>query len=278
MASAGLHLLLLLVIFIGPAFVSHNGTEIREINFILSIVVPDNVAGGGNPNARPPAVVVPPVMAPPRPPAQPPSQPRSEVKPEPKPEPARAEVAKTAPPDPDDFSERKKKPEIITTPQIRRRTNTRTSETAREAENEARKAADARRTLAREIASAAAGIREGSASATAVDEDFGPGGGGPAYAGYDSLVQMVYQNAWVKPDDTSKDTPVAYATVTIARDGTVVPGSARIITRSGDSQMDSSVQRTLDRVSTIGRPFPEAMKEKQRTYKLRFDLTKRSLT
>jgi outer membrane biosynthesis protein TonB len=276
--STGLHLLLLGLILVGPAFTSSTTPEVRMIDFTPTMVVAENIAGGGNPNARPPAAISP-VTPPPQPPSQPPPQPKPEPKTAPKPEPDRSDLTKSDPSDPDDWTtESKKKPQIVTTPQIRRRPSTRTREDTAEAEKEARKAVDARRDLARAFANAATGIKEGSASATAIDEDFGPGGGGPAYAGYDSLVQKVYQDAWVKPSDTSTDSPVTYATVTIARDGTVVPGSARIITRSGDSQMDSSVQRVLERVFNIGHAFPEGMKEKQRTYKIRFDLTKRGLT
>jgi hypothetical protein len=36
--------------------------------------------------------------------------------------------------------------------------------------------------------------------------------------------------------------------------------------------VDASVQRSLDRVTTIGRPFPEGSKDQQRTYILKFDL------
>lgn len=274
--STGLHLSLLGLIIVGPAFTSSTTPEVRMIDFMPSMVVAENVAGGGNPNARPPAAVSP-VTPQPQPPPQPP-QPKPEPKVTPKPEPDRSEPRQSDPSDPSDWTDRKKKPQIVTTPQIRRRPSTRTHEDTAEAEKEASKAAATRRDLARAFASTATGIREGSASATAIDEDFGPGGGGPAYAGYDSLVQRVYQDAFVKPSDTSTDSPITYATVTIARDGTVVPGSARIITRSGDSQMDSAVQRVLERVSNVGHPFPEGMKEKQRTYKIRFDLTKRSLT
>ncbi len=273
--STGLHLLLLGIIVVGPAFTSSTAPEVREINFIPSIVVAENIApGGGNPNAgRAPAPVVPPTQQPPQPPPQPRQEPRTRTEPE------KAEPKKIEATDPNDWTtERKKKPEIVTKAQVRPKSTPRPRDNSAATEAEERRAADARRDLARTFSSIANDLREGAASATAIDGDPGPGGGGPAYAGYDSLVQMVYQNAWVKPSDTSKDAPVAYATVTIARDGSVVSGSARIITRSGDSQMDSSVQRVLDRVSTIGRPFPEGIKEKERTYKIRFDLTKRSLT
>jgi outer membrane biosynthesis protein TonB len=282
--SVGLHLSLLALIFVGPGFTGSKPAEaIREIDFTPTIVTAENIAGGGNPNARPPAAVVTPKPAPPQPQPQPQPKPVETPK-DPPPKPEQEErtekvKARDPDPDPDDFSERKaRKPHITTTPVTRHASSDKKSTSNAQALARQRQAAQARRALAQEFARAAESIRDGSASATAIDDDFGPGGGGPAYAGYDSLVQKRYQDAWVKPSDTSSDSPVTYATVTIARDGSVVPGSARIIERSGDSQMDSSVQRTLDRVTTMGMPFPEGIKEKQRTYKLKFDLQKRRLT
>ncbi len=275
--STGLHLLLLGIIVIGPAFTSSTTPEVRMIDFMPDMVVEDNVWGGGNPKAGKAPAVVQPIQPPAQPPPQPPP-PRTEPR---KAEPEVSERTRIERPDPNDWTtERKKKqPEIVTKVQTRKVPITRPRTDSADTATEARKAADTRRELARAFANTANGIRESSASATAIEEgEYGPGGGGPAYAGYDSVVQKVYQDAWVKPSDTSSDAPVVYATVTIARDGTVVPGTARITTPSNDSQMDASVQRVLDRVSTIGRPFPEGMKEKERKYKIRFDLTKRSLT
>jgi TonB family protein len=66
------------------------------------------------------------------------------------------------------------------------------------------------------------------------------------------------------------DDPITKVTVTISRDGTVI--SSRIMNRSGDSQMDASVQRVLDRVTTVGRPFPEGVKDSELTYIIPFNL------
>src|SRR6185369_9927456 len=245
-----------------------------EINFIPSIVVADNVAGGGNPNARPPAPVVQPVVTPPPAPAP---QPKPA---EPPPEKKAPEPEKPQAPDPDSFAESKKprKPQIVTTPMTRTKPKTADKPTPPDTSAQDRQALEARRRAAQEFAKAASEIGGSTVSVVAVpDGDFGPGGGGSAYAGYDVYVQMIYQHAWVKPSDVSTDSPVTYATVTIARDGSVVPGSARVITRSGDSQMDSSVQRTLERVTSVGKPFPDDMNEKQRTYKIKFDLQKSGL-
>jgi len=274
-ASAGMHLLLGVVIFVGPGFMSSSSKPepIREINFIPSIIVAENVAGGGNPNARPPAPVMqtPPSPPPPTPeikPAEPPPEVKKQIEPE-----------KPATTEPDGFAESKKpkKPQISLKVETRTKPQSSSKTTTNDTRAQEQKQLEARRRAGQEILQAASAIASGSASATAVDDDFGPGGGGPAYAGYDALVQMMYQRAWVKPSEVNSDSPITYATVTIARDGSVVPGSARIISRSGDSQMDASVQRTLERVTSIGRAFPDAMKGKDRTYKLKFDLQKSGL-
>src|SRR5256885_15194186 len=56
-ASAGLHLLLLLIVVICPAFVgSKQPQKLPEINFVPAFLVDAAVAGGGHPNARPPQV------------------------------------------------------------------------------------------------------------------------------------------------------------------------------------------------------------------------------
>jgi len=266
--STGLHLSLLGLIIVGPAFSSSTTPEVRMIDFMPSMVVAENIAGGGNPSARPPAAVSP-VTPQPQPPPQPPPQPKPEPKVSPKPEPDRSEPTQSDPSDPSDWTDRKKKLQIVTTPQIRRRPSTRTREDTAEAEKEASKAAAAKRDLARAFVSAASGIKEGAASAITIQQDYGPSGGGPAYAGYSSMVRYVYDRAWVSPDNTVSDAAVTTVKVTIARDGAVI--SSEIIKRSGDSQMDASVQRALDRVRNL-QPFPEGMKDKQRTYIFDFDL------
>jgi outer membrane biosynthesis protein TonB len=260
--STGMHLSLAAILFVGPAFSSKKTEDIREINFVPTLLVDANVQGGGNPNARPPAS---PNTQQPTP--QPPP-PKPEIKPQSQPKP---ETEKITASDPNDFSERKpRKPQIVTKLETRSKPVSRRTDTTSDDKAQQQQVADARRKAAQELARAAEGIRDGAASATAIDVDPGPGGGGPAYAGYASWVQSVYQSAWVAPDDTATDAPITKARVTIASDGHVL--SSEIISRSGDSQMDSSVQRTLDRVTTVGRPFPDGVKDKQRTYILKFDL------
>ena len=70
------------------------------------------------------------------------------------------------------------------------------------------------------------------------------------------------------PDNVANDNANTKVSVTIASDGTVI--SARIVTPSGDADVDASVQRTLERVKFIA-PFPEGATEKERTYTINFN-------
>ncbi len=274
-ASAGMHLLLLVILFVGPAFLSpRNPLEnLPVIDFIPDRLVDAAVVGGGNPNVRPP----PPTPAPPTPAPPPPvvkPAPAPAPAPEPKPEPAKPEpkarepepvkTARDLTPDPDSLDvQRPRKPAISTKIVTRKDTPTKTSKAGMEAGERA--LAQARQQIAR----AASSIREAAAAPTTI-EDFGPGGGGPTYASYAAWVKTVYENAWVPPSDTASDDAITVVTVTIARDGTVV--SARISKGSGDALVDASVRSTLDRVKTIGRPFPEGVKDRERTYIIHFNL------
>jgi len=54
--------------------------------------------------------------------------------------------------------------------------------------------------------------------------------------------------------------------------------SARIVTPSGNTALDRSVQRALYAVKTIGHPFPAGAPEKERTFTIEFNLkSKRGL-
>jgi TonB family protein len=60
----------------------------------------------------------------------------------------------------------------------------------------------------------------------------------------------------------------------VSSDGTVL--SSEIMKSSGDSSVDDSVQRTLDRVTFIA-PFPEGSTEKQKTFIINFNLKAKRL-
>jgi TonB family protein len=109
-------------------------------------------------------------------------------------------------------------------------------------------------------------VKRGFKDGTVV-EPYGPGG--KAYAPYAAFVKVVYDNAW-SVDGLTDDGATCVARVTIARDGDVL--SARIITPSGNSTLDRSVQRVLNSVRTIGRPFPQGATENERSFTINFNL------
>src|SRR5262249_35299889 len=93
--SMGLHLLLAVILIVGPAFLSSRGNEqaVTPIDFIPVKVVEGAITGGGNPNANPPPPAPP---APPTPVTPPPQQAKVEQpKDVPKPDPIKIE--KSAP-------------------------------------------------------------------------------------------------------------------------------------------------------------------------------------
>jgi colicin import membrane protein len=114
---------------------------------------------------------------------------------------------------------------------------------------------------------AARSIKQNTSSTTVVDTM--PGASSVSYANYASVVKSIYTQAWTPPDDTASDDANVRVSVVIARDGTVVTSS--ILTSSGDSSVDRSVQRTLDRVNFIEK-FPDGSKEREKTFIINFNL------
>ncbi|MFZ0829265.1 MAG: energy transducer TonB, partial [Verrucomicrobiia bacterium] len=128
---------------------------------------------------------------------------------------------------------------------------------------DANKANDAAR--ARAIRKALQKLKNNLTSATTIDM---PGNSSVAYANYASAVKSIYDEAWTLPDHITNDEEITKVSVTIASDGTVI--TARIVTPSGDENVDASVQRALERVKEIA-PFPEGATDKERTYIINFN-------
>ena len=269
-ASAGVHLLLLAILLIGPAFLSskNKSEEVPVIDFIPEKLFDAPLASGGNRNAKPAPAVAAAVQPPPQVQQKPPAEKQRE------PDPPKA-TPKNQKPDPDSLeakTEPKHRVLPISTEVVTRKTNTQSpsQKDSSTADNRAkeRQLADARQKAAKQLATAAKVIGESTSSATTIQE-YGPGSDGPTSASYAAWVRKVYEDAWEEPKDTASDDAVTKVTVTILRSGEVL--SARITRPSGDSQVDSSVRRTLDRVTFI-RPFPEGAKESERTYIINFNL------
>jgi TonB family protein len=286
-ATAGGHLLLILVLVFGSAFfVSRSKPDESQILTVIPANLIDaafssGVAGAQPPPPQPVQPVQPPTPVPPRPEPPPPKPP------EPQPEPPKPtlvervqEFFKPEPvkPAPDDL--KNDEPELKTSktepkkikvnldPVVRKTTKTPDTSEA-EARREAQRASEAR---ARAFKSATSSISKNTSTATVVDM---PGASTAAYASYKDALASIYYDAWTPPTDTSNDDAITKVRITIARDGTII--SARIIGPSGDSRVDASVQRAIDRVKDVP-PLPEGTKETERTVILNFNLkTKRMI-
>ena len=273
-ATAGSHLLLVLILLVGPGFFT---SEPKPDDTKLLDVIPANLIDAaftsGVKNAQPPPPT--PIVQPPEPLPTPPQPKPVVTPPEPKPEPVKPpDPEPVKPPDklspdeltPVDTKPKPKvheiKPELVKVKRTVVAKNTDNSE----AENEAKIQKQKRDARLKAIASAARSIKESASSSTEIEM---PGPGSVSYANYASAVKSIYERAWVPPDDTSSDDAVTKVSVTISRDGSVI--SSRILDRSGDSKVDASVQRTLDRVTFVA-PFPDGAKEKERTFIINFNL------
>jgi outer membrane biosynthesis protein TonB len=265
-ASAGVHALLVLILFVGPAFLSSSPPKdtMPILDFVPFKTVDAMVSGGGNPNAKPVAL---PAVEPPKPLVQPSPPPPPESRPQPDPEPVKPVVQPKLDPDAVEVESRKRRPEINT--KVVTRTDAK-AEAAKKAarEAEARKAADARRRMASQILAGAERI--GSSTASIDDIELkGPGGGGIPYANFLQAVKSRYARAWIVPDGVTDEDATTTASVTIARDGTVV--SARITRHSRSVEVDRSVQRTLDEVKWAA-PLPDDARENERTVEINFNV------
>jgi TonB family protein len=279
-ASAGVHSLLALILLIGPGFVSTKPKpdDMPILDFVPLKTVDALVSGGGNPNAKPPAPPAP-QPDPPKPAAPQPEKirepdPPKEIVRDPKPEVKPPQPEETLVPSPES---KPKRPEISTKLITRPSPDTKSDNKAREdarAKQAEKEWADSRRRLANAIDRAAGNISSEVSGGTTVELK-GPGGGGVPYANFLQAVKSIYTRAWIVPDGITDDDGTVIASVTIAKDGTVV--SSRILRRSGNSAVDQSVQATLDRVR-VAAPLPDDARESQRTVTINFNLkAKRAL-
>lgn len=276
-ASAGMHLLLVLIVLIGPAFVSTQPAEpeMPQLDFIPYKTVDAMVSGGGNPKGSVPKPA--PVNLPPQPKPQP-------VQPPPEPQVAKREVkeaieeTKVSKPEPKqdeqslEINERRHKVDISKTLVTRKRDTGAEAKKKAEAEERAqeRQWAAARQRFADAIGRTADTITSDISSGTSLELK-GPGGGGVPYANFNQAVMSVYKRAWsgTVPNDATDDDVAAVASVTIARNGDVIRA---VITRSsGRPAVDHSVQAVLERVKYAA-PLPEDEKQSQRTVSITFNV------
>ncbi|HEY1718103.1 MAG TPA: TonB family protein [Verrucomicrobiae bacterium] len=257
-ATAGFHLLLLVILFVGPAF--FNSKPKMDDSQVLDVIpanLIDAAFNSGVKDATPPApqpIVQPqPQQMQPTPPAPAPKpvEPTPTLvhrienlfTPEPKPEPEKQT------PETRENQSHKIQPNL--TPVVRGSAPKNSKP-------------DNSRQKTKAIDSALTNLRHNLSSATEITM---PGNSSAAYANYASVVKNVYDAAWTLPDTIAKDENITVS-VTIANDGTVI--SAHIVTPSGDASADDSVQRALDRVKFVA-AFPEGTTDKERTYTIVFN-------
>jgi TonB family protein len=251
MVTVGFHLLLLVILVVGPGFFAPKpkADDLQVLDVIPANLI-DAAFNSGVRDAQPPPPA--PAVAPPAPAPTPPQPVVTPPKPE-TPAPIK-DIVKALTPEPKPAE----KPKIQISTQLVARTTPKNSPTTDNTQQQQRQA--------RAIKSALQALRSNLSSGTTIDL---PGNSSVAYANYAAVVKSVYEQAWVPPADAANDEANSRVTVTIANDGTVI--SARLIGPSGDAGVDASVQRTLDRVTFIA-PFPEGAKEKERTYTINFNL------
>lgn len=302
--SAISHGLLLLIVFVGSAFVPprpKSEAPAFELIPIGAQLVNEDILTGGNPNAAPPArpsqAIPEPVVpraqpeqkvepkSPPKP--EPKSATRPEAKPERQPKPGPETKAETTAANDrfklDDISRRVKidprqKPEKSEAGKktakfdlhnlVKRTIHVDNSDSSNSEDTGASKAQDraARRSAALEQV---LGKLENGMSGSTRIESLGPGGA--AFAGYGIFVRQEYEKNWITPAAGRDDEPVVQVQVTIAKSGKVL--RTKILKRSGHGYLDRSVQQVLDRVRTFP-PFPEGTTDQERDFIVNFNLNK----
>ncbi len=253
LATAGAHLLLLVILVVGPAFFQPRSKtdDLQVLDVIPANLIEAQFTSGVR-GAQPPPPAVQPTPQPPAP--QPVVSPPP---PAPSPEPSIKSEPLNLKPIPEKVQPHKIEPSLK--PVIRNASRNPSTP-------------DHSAQQARALRKAIRSLKQNLSPSTTVDM---PGNSSVAYASYRDVIGSIYYQAWTPPDDTSNDDAIVKVRIEIASDGTVV--SAHIITPSGDAKVDDSVQRTIERVTFIA-PFPEGMTEKERPFNISFNLkTKRML-
>ena len=286
-ASLVMHTTLLVSLVVGAGFASRHQPvteEVTLLTFIPDKLVDAPMTGGGNPPSQPPRQPAsqPPVRQPEAPPPKPSEPPKvekaveKEVPPPKVAEPKRTakapapEPVLTSPtgekPAPKRKIEVNLKPVEFSAAEARARREQAATEARTRRQAEAQRLADLQRNR---VAGVVGSLENQLSSSTSVSV---PGTGGATYASYTSFVDLIYRTAWapLKPRETADRSASVLVRVVIAHDGKVISDTIR--KRSGNAALDRSVQAALDRVPTIGRPFPERATDAQREFDIVFTL------
>ena len=302
-ASAGMHSLLVLVLFVAPAFFL---SEIRQKNLptldlIPSKAVDDLMFGGGSPKsavtpapqtemAPPPPLSakvephLPPEPAPVKPPPNV-AKPVKTIEPEPTPPQPKKIVPdptatqpkkkpKETPPKSDQpdatANEKPKKPSIQ--PSLKKESeNSDKEKLAAKAQAKAQaeaevRAKDAQSKYLAKLNNVQQKLGQNLSSGTDIAV---PGPGGEAYANYTQIVKSIYQNEWMPPSDLADNSATVRVEVSIARDGNVIV--AKVTQKSGTPALDKSVQRVLDSIKFVA-AFPLGATDLKRSFIIDFNL------
>jgi TonB family protein len=275
--TVGIHLLLLVILIVGPAFYNQQPKmdDTQVLDMIPANLV-DAAVNSGVQGAQPPPT---PKPVTPQPPQQQPlfaPPPKIVQPPTPAPAPAPEPVRTPSPSLLKEFEDYfKPKPEPAVKPDLTPEKRT-TENTQPKIQVSLKKVSrnDVKNTeqennaqTQRAIKNTLSSLSHSLSSATTVDM---PGNSSAAYASYASVVKSVYEQALRSnlPSQVAGNSEITKVRITIANDGTVI--SSEVISPSGDPAWDDAVQRTLDQVKFIA-PFPNGAAEKQRQYTLNFN-------
>ena len=256
-AAAGAHFLVVVAVLCSGFVRPTPKPDYPQVSVVFPAKLIDAIMPSGVRNAHPP---------PPKPPETPPPVPPkpvvTHVEPPKPPEPPQPVVTKPELPDEPKPQHHEIVPNLTAVVHKPNQPDNNEAE-AKAAAQAAQKARDVR---VRAIERAANSIRENTSSATTVAL---PRDSTVAYANYASIVKSVYTREWTLPDTSASDDANVKVSVTVARDGHVI--QAHIIERSGDTSVDASVQKTLERVSFIAEFLDDAT-DQERTYIINFNL------
>ncbi len=288
--SVGFHLLLLVILFVGPALASRQKPD--DSQAITIVTLPPDIkltdketqTGGSQTPVAPP-------VAPPEPPkaTPPPEPPKVEPPPEVKPpEPEKSFIKKIFEPESDEPDKPEKAepkdPDISKDKQVKaqdemgaKKKTTKPAievashkvkvsskpskpavDTSAEDERKARAAANA--AWKKTIAGVAGTIDKNFSTGTEVSI---PGRNGATLANYGDMLAAAYYQAWILPNVVADENGSVKVKVTVGQDGTII--SARVTQQSGDALLDKSVEQALRRVKSF-RAFPDGVKDAEQSF------------
>ena len=257
-STAGIHLLLFVILIVGPAFFNRQPKADNTVLDMIPANLVDAAINSGVQDAQPPPPTPLAVPQPPQPLQPIPLPPKIVQPPAPAPTPAPSLTTRienyfrSPPPQPTPDL----KPAQRTEPQPPKIQVNLTPATRTAAQRNQQQQQDNSQNQ-RQINNTLRSLSHSLSSATKVDV---PGTSSTSAANYKDALATIYYNAWVTPDNTSSDQAIAKVRITVATDGTVI--NAEIISPSGDASTDQSVRQALDRVSSVP-PLPDQSKAQQ---------------